>query len=195
MQKSGDTDFSSSRPFSPNIQKTSAVCQAMIWNRISASISRFLCVCSYLPIYLVVVQLLSHVWLFATPWASLFFTISWSLPKLASTELVMLSKHFILVSPFSSCPTSFPASRSFLMSWLFTSGGKVSEFQLHISSNEYSGLISFWIDWFVLLAAQESLKRLLQHHQKHHFFHAQPSLWSNPSYPFITTGKTIALII
>ena len=124
MQKSGDTDFSSSRPFSPNIQKTSAVCQAMIWNRISASISRFLCVCSYLPIYLVVVQLLSHVWLFATPWASLFFTISWSLPKLASTELVMPSDHLILCCPLLLLPSMFPSIRVFSKSRLFVSDGQ-----------------------------------------------------------------------
>ena len=164
MQKSGDTDFSSSRPFSPNIQKTSAVCQAMIWNRISASISRFLCVCSYLPIYLVVVQLLSHVWLFATPWASLFFTISWSLPKLASTELVMPSDHLILCCPLLLLPSVFLSIRVFS-----------SESALHLRwpkywssiispSNEYSGLISFRIDWFDFLALQGTLKSLLQHH-------------------------------
>ena len=114
-----------------------------------------------------------------TPVSPVLHYLSWILCKFMSIELVMLSKHFILVSRFSSGPTSFPASRSFLMSLLFASGGKVSELQLHISSNEYSGLISFWTDWFVLLAAQGSLKSLLQLYQKHQFFHAQPSLWSN----------------
>ena len=162
MQKSGDTDFSSSLPFSPNVQKTSTECQAVIWNHISVSISRFLCVCSYLPVYLVVaVQLLSHVWLFATPWASLFFTISWSLPKLGSIELVMPSNHLIFCCPLLILPSIFPSFRVFS-----------SESALHIRwpkywssiispSNEYSGLISFRIDWFDFLAVQGTLKSLL----------------------------------
>ena len=80
-----------------------------------------------LPGY-VVVQSLSHVWLFATPWtaahqASLFFTISWSLLKLMFNELVMHPTISSSVVPFS-CLQSFPASECFLMSWLFTSGGQ-----------------------------------------------------------------------
>ena len=66
------------------------------------------------------------------------------------------------VAPFSSCPQSFPASGSFPMSWLFTSCGQsigTWSFSFSISpSNEYSGLISFGIDWFVLLAVQGTLK-------------------------------------
>ena len=78
---------------------------------------------------LVVVQLFSHVPLFATPWtaahqASLSFTISWSLLRLMSIESVMPSNHLILVVPFSSCLQSFPASGAFPMSQLFTSGGQ-----------------------------------------------------------------------
>ena len=74
-----------------------------------------------------VVQSLSRVWLFVTPWtashlASLYFTISQSLLKLVSIEAMMPSSH--LVTPFSSCPQSFPASSSFLMSKLITSGGQ-----------------------------------------------------------------------
>ena len=77
----------------------------------------------------VVVQSLSHVWLFATPWtkahqASLPFLISLSLLKLMSIESVMPSDHFILCPPFSSCLQSFPASGSFPMSWLYESGGQ-----------------------------------------------------------------------
>ena len=77
----------------------------------------------------VVVQSLSRVQLFATPWsaacqASLSFTISQSLLKLMYIELVMPSNHLIFCCPFSSCPQSFPASRSFPMSWLFVSGGQ-----------------------------------------------------------------------
>ena len=79
----------------------------------------------------VVVQLLSCVQLFVTPWpeelqASLFFTISWSLLKVMSTESVMPSNHLPIVVPFSSCLQSFPASESFLISQLFVSGGQPS---------------------------------------------------------------------
>ena len=75
------------------------------------------------------VQLLSHVWLFPTPWtaahqASLFITNSRSLPKPMSIESVMPFNHVILCRPFSSCPQSFPASGSFPISQLFPSGGQ-----------------------------------------------------------------------
>ena len=106
-----------------------------------------------------VVQSLHFVQLFGTSWtialqASLSFTVSWSLLKLMFTESVMPSKYLILCRPFSSCLQSFPASASFLI-----------ELALHIRwpkywslsfspSNEYSGLISFRIDWFDLLAVQ-----------------------------------------
>ena len=93
------------------------------------------------------------------------FTISWSLLKLMSIESVMPSNHLIFCCLFSFCPPSFAASGSFPMSQLFASGGQVLELQLqHCSSNEYSGLISFWINWFVLLAVQGTLNSLLQHH-------------------------------
>jgi len=76
----------------------------------------------------VVVQPLSHVWLFATPWiaalqASLSFTISQNLPRM-SIEWVILSNHLILCCPLFLLPQSFPASGSFPMRWLFTSGGQ-----------------------------------------------------------------------
>ena len=162
MQKSGDTDFSSSLPFSPNVQKTSTECQAVIWNHISVSISRFLCVCSYLPVYLVVaVQLLSHVWLFATPWASLFFTISWSLPKLGSIELVMPSNHLILCRPLPFIRSIFPSIRVFSNEWaLCFRWPKYWRFSIS-PSNKYPGLISLRIDWFDFLAVQGILKSLL----------------------------------
>ena len=78
---------------------------------------------------LFVVQLLSRVWLFVTPWttahlASLSLTISRSLLKLMAIELGMSSSHLVLCIPFSSCLQSFPASGSFPVSWLFTSGGQ-----------------------------------------------------------------------
>ena len=83
--------------------------------------------CSSEPVGLV--QLLSHVWLFATPWtaahqSSLSLTDSWSLLKLMSIELVMPSNHLILCHSLSSCLPSFPASGSFLMSQFFASGGQ-----------------------------------------------------------------------
>ena len=76
----------------------------------------------------VVVQPLSHVWLFATPWiaalqASLSFTISQNLPRM-SVEWVILSNHLILCCPLFLPPQSFPASGSFPVRWLFTSGGQ-----------------------------------------------------------------------
>ena len=73
----------------------------------------------------VAVQLLSHVWLFATPWTAACQTISRSLLKLISIESVMLSNHLILCRPFSSCLQSFPASGSFLMSHIFKTGQSI----------------------------------------------------------------------
>ena len=116
--------------------------------------------------------------------------------KLMSIESVMPSNHFILFVPFSSHLQSFPASRSFPMSQLFTSGGQsIGSFSFSISpSNEYSGLISFRIGWFDLLAVQGTLKSLLQHHssktsvlQHSAFFIVQLS------HPYMTAGKTIGL--
>ena len=102
------------------------------------------------------------------------------------------------VAPFSCRLQSFPASRSFPVSQLFTSGGQsigASVLSSSISpSNEYSGLISFRMGWLDLLAVQGTLKSLLQHHsskasilQHSAFFKVQLS------HPFMTAGKTIAL--
>ena len=116
------------------------------------------------------VQLLSHVWLFVTPWtaahqASLSITNSQSLLKFISIELVMPSNYFILCRPFL-LPSIFPSIRVFSSkSVLCIRWPKYWSFNFSISpSNEYSGLISFRIDWFDLLAAQGTLKSLLQHH-------------------------------
>ena len=120
-----------------------------------------------LLIFLESVQLLIRVWLFATQWtaalqASLSITISWSLFKLMSIKLVMLSNHLVL---FSSHLRSFPASESFLMSFLYIRWSKYWSFSFRISPfKEYSGLISFRMDWLDLLAVQATLKSLLQHH-------------------------------
>jgi len=117
------------------------------------------------------VQSLSRVQLFVTPWtvahqASLSITNSQSLLKLMVIESVMPSNHLTLCRPLLLLPQSFPASRSFQMSQFFTAGGQsIMNFSFSISlSNEYSGLISFRMDWFDLLAVQGTLKSLLQHH-------------------------------
>ena len=117
---------------------------------------------------IVVVQSQSRVQLFVAPWtatlqASISFTISWCLLKLMSIEWVMPSNHLILCRPLLFLPSVFPNITVFS-----------NELTLHIRwpkywsfsispSNEYSGLISFRIDWFDLLASQGTLKSLLQH--------------------------------
>ena len=117
------------------------------------------------------VQLLSRVQLFATPWtaaceASLPMTNSWSLLKLMSIELVMPSNHLILCHPLLLSPSIFPSIRVFSNeSTLRIRWPKYWSFSFSISPcNEYSGLISFRMDWFDLLAVQGTLKSLLQHH-------------------------------
>ena len=117
---------------------------------------------------LIVVQSLSRVRLFATSWtaahqASRSFTISWSLLKLMSIESVMPSNHLILCCPLLLLPSIFPSNRVFSHeSALCIKWPKYWSFSFSISpSNEYSGLISFRIDWFDLLAVQGTLKSLL----------------------------------
>ena len=126
--------------------------------------------------------------------ASLFITNSQSSHKLMSIELVMLSKHLILCHPFSSCLQSFPGSGSFPVSSSHQEA-KYWSFSFNISpSNEYSGLISFRMDWLDLFSVQGTLKSLLQHHS------SKASIpWHSAffivqlSHPYMTTGKTIAL--
>ena len=116
-----------------------------------------------------------------------------SLLKLMSIESVMPSNHLISVVPFSSCLQSFPASESFPMSQFFTSGGQSTGASVS-ASNEYSGLISFRIEWLDLLAVQGTLKSLLQHHSS-----KASILWRSTffivqlSHPYTTAGKTITL--
>ena len=119
----------------------------------------------------VVVQSLSHIRLFATPWtaahqASLSIANSWSLLKLMSIESVMPSNHLILCRPLLLLLSIFPSIRGFSnesvlhIRWL-----NYWSFSFSISpSNEYSGLISFRMDCLDLLAVQGTLKSLLQHH-------------------------------
>ena len=99
------------------------------------------------------------------------------------------------VVPFSSCPQSFPASGSFQISQLFSSGGRsigVSSFNIR-PSNEHPGLISFRTDWLDLLAVQGTLKSLLQHHSsKTSTLRCSAFFTVQLSHPY-RTGKTIAL--
>ena len=117
------------------------------------------------------VQSLSLVRLFATPQIaaqqdSLSITNSWSSPKVMSIELVMPSNHLILCCPLLLLPSIFPGIRIFSNeSALRIRWTKYWNFSFSISpSNEYSGLISFRMDWLDLLAFQGNLKSFLQHH-------------------------------
>ena len=120
---------------------------------------------------------------------------SWSLLKLMSIELVMPSKHFIFCHPLLLLPSIFPSIRVFSdESALHLRWPKYWSFNIS-PFNEYSGLISFRIDWFGLLAVQGTFKSLLQYHsskvsvlQHSAFFMVQLS------HAYLTTGKTIALI-
>ena len=148
----------------------------------------------------VLVQLLSYVQLFATPWtsafqASLSFTVSWSLLKLMSTESVMPCNHLIFSCPLLFLPSIFPSIKVFS-----------SESALHIRwsnywnfsfspSNVYSELISCRIDWFDLLALQGNLKSLLQHYNwKASILWHSSFFMVQLSYPYMTTWKNIALM-
>ena len=116
------------------------------------------------------VQLLSCVWLFATPWAvarqaSLSITNSQSLLKLMPIETVMPSSHLILCHPLLLQPSIFPSIRVFSSEAVLHIRPKYWSCSFSISpSNEHSGLISFRMDWLDLLAVQGTLKSLLQHH-------------------------------
>ena len=130
--------------------------------------------------------------------ASLSFPASQRLLRLISTESMMPSSISSSVTPFSVCPQSFPASGSFSVSQLFSSvWPKYWSFSFSISpSNEYSGSISFRIDWFDLFAVQGTLKSLLQHHSlKASLLWCSAFFMVQLSHPYMTTGKTIALII
>ena len=136
-----------------------------------------------------------------TPWAatrqaSLSITNSRSLFKLMSIESVMPSNHLILCCHLLLLPSVFPSIRVFSNeSALCIRWPKYWDFSFSISpSNDYSGLMSFRMDWLDLLAVQETLKSLLQHHSS-----KASILWCSGfftvqlSHPYMTTGKTIAL--
>ena len=147
-------------------------------------------------------QLLSCLQLFVTPWteecqAFLSITISLSLPKLMFIESVMPSNHLILCCPILLLTSIFPSIRVFSNeSALPIRWPKYWSFSFSISpSNKYSGLASFRIDWFDLLAVQGTLQVFSSTTvRKCQFFGTQPSLWSNSHiHTYMTTGKTIAL--
>ena len=149
------------------------------------------------------VQSLSCVQLFATPWtaarhASLSIPSSQSLLRLMSIKSVMPSNHLILCCPLLLLPSIFPKIRVFSKeSVLCTRWPKYWSFGFSTSpSNEYSGLIFFRIDQFDLLAVQETLKSLLQYHSsKASVFWRSAFFMVQPSHPYMTPGKTIALTI
>ena len=147
------------------------------------------------------VQLLSHVWLFVPPWtaarqASLSITNSRSLLKLMSIKSVMPSNQLICYFLLPLLLSIFPSIRAFSNeSVLHIRLPKYWSFRFSISpSNEYSGLISFEIDWLDLLAVQGTLKSLFQHHSS-----KASILWRSVffmvqlSHPYMTTGKPIVL--
>ena len=133
----------------------------------------------------VVVQSLSHVWLFVTPWtaapqAPLFSTISWSLLKFMSIELVMLSNHLILCCSLLLLLQSFLASESFPVGWLFASGGQsIGALAIALPMNIQ--------DWFpsgltdLISLQSRGLSRVFSSTtvRRHQFFNTQPSLWSS----------------
>ena len=147
------------------------------------------------------VQSLIRVRLFATPWtaacqASLFITKSQSLLKLMSIDSVMPSNHLILCRPLLLPPSIFPSIRVFSNeSALCIRWPKYWSFSFSISpSHEYSGLVSFRMDWLDLLAVQGTLKSLLQHHSsKAPILQCSAFFIVQLSHPYMTTGNTIAL--
>ena len=151
----------------------------------------------------VVVQSLSYVQLFETPWtaahqASLSFTISWILLKFMTIESVMLSNHLMHCCPLLFLPSIFLSIRVFSNKLTFCiRWPKYWGFSFSLSpSNEYSRLISFSIDQNDLLAVQGTVKSLLQHHNlKASVLWCSTFFMVQVSHPYLTTGKTIALTI
>ena len=149
------------------------------------------------------VHSLSPVRLFGISWttacqASLSITNSWSMFKLMSIESVMSSHHLILCRPLIFPPSIFPSIRVFSNeSVLHIRWPNYWSFSFNISPyNEYSGLISFRMDWLDLLAVQGTLKSLLRHHSsKASVLRCSAFFTVQLSHPYMTTGKTIALTI
>ena len=149
----------------------------------------------------VVVQLISRVQLFETLWTaarqvSLSFTSSQSLLKVMSIESVMPSNHFVLCCPLLLLSSVFPSIRVFSSELaLHIKWPKYWSFSFSISpSNEYSGLISFRIDWFIFLQSQ-GLSRVFFNTTvwKASILWCSAFLMAQLSHPYMTTGKIIAL--
>ena len=136
---------------------------------------------------------LLHVCLFATPWtaacqAPQSSTMSWSLFKFKTIELVMLYTHLVLCHALLLLPSIFPSIKVFSWPNCWNFGFSISP------ANKHSGLISFRIDWFDLLALQGILKSLFQHHNlKASILQPSTSFMVQLSHLYTTTGKTIAL--
>ena len=146
------------------------------------------------------VQLLSCVQLFVTPVdcntpGSLSITNSWCLLKLMSIESVMPSNHLMLCHPLLLLPSIFPSIRVISNETVHIRWPKYWSFSFSISpSNDYSGPISFRMDWLDLLAVQGTLKSLLQHNSsKASILRLSAFFTVQLSHPYMTTGKTIAL--
>ena len=147
------------------------------------------------------VESLSRVWLFATPWTaacqtSLSITNSWSLLKLMSIEIVTPTNHLILCHPLLLPPSIFPSIMVFSNeSALCLRWPKYWSFSFSISpSNEHSGLISLRMDWLDHQTVQGTLMSLLQHHSsKASILQRSVFVIVQLSHPYMTTGETIAL--
>ena len=145
-----------------------------------------MCTCMSI-FFAILVQLLRHVWFFATPnWTashqdSLSFTISQSLIKFTSIELVMLSNRLILCHPLSSCPQSFPTSGSFPVSQVFQLGGQ--SIGASASASVLPTTIQYWFPQLTALISLQSrgLSKVFSNTtvRKHQFFGSQISLWFN----------------
>ena len=149
------------------------------------------------------VQSLNHIWLFATPWtatcqASLSITNSWSPPKPMTIESVVSSNHLIFCCLLLLLPSIFPSIMFFSNeAVLCIRRPKYWSFSFSISpSREYSGFISFRLDWFDLLAVQGTLKSLLQYHSsKASVLQYSAFFMVQLSHPYMTTGKNMVLTL
>ena len=157
---------------------------------------------SYIYIYVVVVQSLSHVQLSLTSWtvacqAPLFSAISQSLLEFRSIKLLMPSNHLILCHPLLLWPSNFPSIRVFSNELAVCIRWPNWSFSFNISpSNEYSGLTSFRINGFDLLAVQGTLKSLLQQHDlKASVLQCSAFFMVQLLHLYMTAGKTITLTI
>ena len=149
--------------------------------------------------FFVVVQWLSHVWLFATPWTAGYQASMCESLRVCSNSCPLslwCNNHLILCHPLLLLPSVFASIRVFSNESAFwIRWPKYWSFSIR-PSNEYSGFVSFRIDWFDLLAVQGTLKSLLQHHNS-----KASILWHSAfflvqlSYLYMTTGKAIALSI